>query len=692
MRHILFLLLLHAPVTAFLQQVVPPQTDDTLKATRALEEVVVEAFHSNRNWKEVPAAIALVGQKEINRYVNTSPVPVLNMIPGVRMEERSPASYRLSVRGSLLRSPFGVRNSKVYWDGIPLTDAGGNTYLNLVDLNTISQLEIVKGPAASMYGAGTGGAVLLHTANNFSDSGIHRFVTGITGGSYGLFHQQAGWDYSNKTFSSSLQQTHQQSDGYREQSSVRRDVLKWQGAIKNKNALFRMLLLYTDLYYQTPGGITLAQMQQNPQQARQPAGIFPGAVQQQASVYNKTLLGAVHNDLHLSDDITVQSFLSGNHTAFTNPFITNYEKRGEANFGAGSSITYSKQYAGNRFEWMTGAEWLYNHSLISDYGNRSGKADTLQFKDDIYAVQWFAYSQAQWTIKNKWVLTAGLSLNNQSYRYKRTTDPSPSFIQKNISAVLTPRVAVLYRLNMDVSLYLVAAKGFSPPSLAEVRPSDGNYYGNLGAEYGWNYEAGIKGNMAGRRLHFDVAAYFFDLRQAIVRRTNAAGAEYFVNAGSTRQHGVEALVVYRLLRSHERWIKNLSLQSSYSYQPYRFTDYQQSGVNYSGNKLTGVPENIWVSGMDIETKNNMYVSLSLNSTGRLPLTDANDAYADAYQLLQLKAGYRGKKEDKRWDIFAGIDNLLNQHYSLGNDINAAGRRFYNPAAERNLFAGMLYHF
>lgn len=692
MKRLLFLLLiLQSPVAAFLQQT-QQVSADTAKSERVLEEVVVEAFHANRNWRDVPAAIAVIGQKQMARYVNTSPVPVFNMIPGVRMEERSPASYRLSIRGSLLRSPFGVRNTKVYWDGIPLTDAGGNTYLNLIDLNTITGAELVKGPAASMYGAGTGGAVLLHSSNGFSDSGVHRFVTGITGGSYGLFHLQSGWDYSNKTFSSSLQQTHQQSDGYREQSSLRRDVLKWQGALQHQNALFRMLLLYTDLYYQTPGGITLAQMLQNPQQARQPAGNFPGAVQQQASVYNKTLLGALRSEINLSDHFTLQGFISGNHTAFTNPFITNYEKRGEANFGAGTAINYTKEKKGNRFQWTNGAEWLYNHSLISDYGNRSGKADTVQFKDDIYAVQWFAYSQAQWTLKNKWVLTAGLSLNNQSYRYKRITDPSPSFIQKNISAILTPRVAVLYHLNTDISLYLVAAKGFSPPALAEVRPSDGNYYGNLEAEYGWNYEAGIKGELFDRRLHFDVAAYFFDLRQAIVRRTNAAGAEYFVNAGGTRQHGMEAYLSYQLIRPGQQWIKSLKLESSYSYQPYRFTDYQQLGINYSGNKLTGVPANIWVSGMDIETGNGMYAVVSLNCTGSLPLTDANDAYADAYQLMQLKTGYRGMRDNKHWDIFAGIDNLLNQRYSLGNDINAAGKRFYNPAAGINFFAGMLYHF
>ena len=79
------------------------------------------------------------------------------------MEERSPGSFRLAIRGSSLRSPFGVRNVKVYWNGIPFTDAGGNTYLNLFDFNSIANIEVIKGPGGSMYGAGTGGVVLLES-------------------------------------------------------------------------------------------------------------------------------------------------------------------------------------------------------------------------------------------------------------------------------------------------------------------------------------------------------------------------------------------------------------------------------------------------------------------------------------------------------------------------------------------------
>ena len=42
----------------------------------------------------------------------------------------------------------------------------------------------------------------------------------------------------------------------------------------------------------------------------------------------------------------------------------------------------------------------------------------------------------------------------------------------------------------------------------------------------------------------------------------------------------------------------------------------------------------------------------------------------------------------KMEIFAGGDNLFNTKYSLGNDINAAGNRYYNAAPGVNYFAGV----
>lgn len=88
-----------------------------------LNEVTVTGYNNNRSISEIPASIATLSNSDLKRFSNTYILPAINTIPGVRMEERSPGSFRLAIRGSSLRSPFGVRNVKVYWNDIPFTDA-----------------------------------------------------------------------------------------------------------------------------------------------------------------------------------------------------------------------------------------------------------------------------------------------------------------------------------------------------------------------------------------------------------------------------------------------------------------------------------------------------------------------------------------------------------------------------------------
>lgn len=652
--------------------------------TTQLEDVSVQAFYNRTRWQAMPASVAVIRSADLKKTPTHTLLPVMNNIPGIRMEERSPGSYRFSVRGSLLRSPFGVRNVKIYWNQLPLSDGGGNTYLNLVDIGQINAATILKGPVASVYGAGTGGALLLRSELNFNRLPDHDWQAGISGGSYGFFQQHALWQYSDSFFSSQLKQVHMQSDGYRQQSAMRRDGMQWLATFKGKKQLWQLLNFYTDLFYQTPGGITETQFLQNPQQARQPAGMFLGAVQQQTAVYNKTWYSGVHHEWEVDTNNSFRSFLVLSGTHFRNPFITNYEQRQEWNTGIGTQWQYRLKKNEDEWSLHLGVEWLYQHAGIDNFSNKNGIKDTVQYRDQTHSTQWFPYLQVQYRIRQRWTIQAGISSNQQGYRYQRLTDPQPVHQRRKITSVLTPRISAGYSINQRVTLYALLTKGFSAPTLAEFRPSDGNFYADLDAESGWNMETGIKGYLFSDRLQFDIAWYRFKLNNAIVRRNALSGAEYFVNAGGAIQQGLELFVKMDLLHNDKYWLRRWSCWTAYSFQPYTFTDYRQGAIDYSNNRLTGVPRNTWITGMDIETQSGLYLYCSMNAVSAIPLNDANDAYAKAYQLLQARTGYR----KNRWEFFLSLDNGLNQIYSLGNDINAVGRRYYNAAAPRNFSFGM----
>jgi iron complex outermembrane receptor protein len=40
------------------------------------------------------------------------------------------------------------------------------------------------------------------------------------------------------------------------------------------------------------------------------------------------------------------------------------------------------------------------------------------------------------------------------------------------------------------------------------------------------------------------------------------------------------------------------------------------------------------------------------------------------------------------DFSLGVNNVFDQDYSLGNDLNAANNRYFNPAAKRNYSLGL----
>jgi iron complex outermembrane receptor protein len=690
LKLVIVILCLFVIISSFAQQ---KDSLNKLDDTTFLQNVTVTAFASQGKWKDAPVSIAVVTKNNLQRYDLASLVPSMNSVAGVRMEERSPGSYRFSIRGSLLRSPFGVRNIKIYWDDIPFTDATGNTYLQLIDVNTVNSVEIIKGPSASFYGANTQGTVILHS-DNYASTQKNNFNVGITGGSFGMFNEQAAWKYNSKSFVSNLQQGHLQNDGYRQQSALRRDVVQWNSKwnMSAKESL-SFLAFYSNLHYETPGGITQYQMDSLPTLARQPTSTLPGSVEQQAGVYNKTFFAGTTLQSSFSKKFGNTTSLVFNHTDFKNPFITNYEHRNESNYSGRTDFHYTYEQTGFKLQANAGAEVQYNDSYIRVYDNNKGIPGDGQYKDKVHTTQYFLFAQVNVNFGSKLLLQAGISRNQLQYWFNEITDSSTKYpLIKKAGPTACPRFAVSYALSKNISVFATAAKGFSPPTLAEVRPSTGIFDTELQAEYGWNYEAGFKGALINNRLEFNTSFYYFELKHAVVLRTDSTGADYYVNSGGTIQKGVEVWFNARIINNSKNFISVLNIWNSFSYQPYRFDEYVVGNSVYSGNKVTGVPRTINVSGVDIKSRNNYYANMTFNYTSSIPLNDANTVFAKPYHLLQMKIGKQINLNKCRINVFAGADNLLNEIYSLGNDINALGGRYFNPAPERNYYAGVKFEF
>ncbi|MEJ0031067.1 MAG: TonB-dependent receptor plug domain-containing protein [Bacteroidota bacterium] len=655
--------------------------------TKVLDQVIVKGYKSNRPLADVPATINVINSRDLNRFGPTSLVTTVNTTPGVRMEERSPGSYRFSIRGSVLRSPFGIRNVKFYWKGLPFTDGGGNTYFNLLDMATIGSMEILKGPGASLYGASTGGVVLLDSPPTNQE----KFTISMLGGSYGLSRfaaQIVTKPTKNSAFDVGISQQH--SDGYRQQSALDRLNIRmnYDQAINNHGKL-SFTYLYANLAYQTPGGLTLAQYEDDPQQARPATKVTPGAIEQKAKIYNSThYLGAMYQH-DWNEHWTTNIGAYGSITDFKNPTILNYEHRNENNIGARTETQYSFAEDKARISFGAEAQMLFGPDRV--YWNNNGVRDTLRTDDRLKSKVFFTFAQAEFQLPYEFLFTAGGSLNFLTYDFNRVSDTPDVSNTRNFKPGFFPRIALIKKFGRHFSIYSSLSNGFSAPTLAEVLPSTSQLNKTLNAEKGRSVEVGVRGDFFDQ-LRFNVTTYDFRLKETIVVRPNASGADSFVNAGTTSQKGIESTISWTpsimAFDNPDEYKSALRLWMSYTYNNYHFLNYVSGSTDLSGNRLTGVPPTVVVGGVDY-TLAGWYLNASINYTDHIPVNDANSEFAHDYKILSARVGKRFNIWNFRnVDVFAGVDNAFNEKYSLGNDLNAAGARYYNLASGRGFYGGL----
>lgn len=676
-----FTLLLFTPCFA---QEEEPDTSKTM------DEVTIRAFEQNRKASNSVAVVKILDFNNGDRYNKTSLVNGFNTVAGVRMEERSPGSYRINIRGSSLRSPFGVRNVKVYWNDIPVTDPGGNTYFNQFAWNNFSSIEIFKGPAGSMYGAGTGGLILMNTLSPWQPGASAEFITG----SNNVQNVFISGRFGKKDNRSQLSFAHNQTDGYRIQSRMGRDNFSWvsKANISEKQQISFSLLL-TDLYYQTPGALTLAEFNNNPRAARPAAGAFPSAVTAKAAIEQTNFLAGFTHLYKFTPAFTNYTTFYGSFTQLKNPAIRNYEKRSEPSLGGRTVFIYEKKNEAISWQVTAGSEFQDGFFSTSVFKNVNGVPDSLQTDDDIlYKVRSY-FLQGNLELNEKWFINTGLSVNRTKVSFTRLNRfPIVSQI-RNYRNELAPRISLKKIFGNDFSLRATVSRGFSPPTIAELLPSTGVISTDLEAEYGWNYEATVsysktKGQ---QRIQLEATGFYFKLNNALVQRRDISGADFFVNAGDVKQKGIELHAEYMYRAAALSFIDDFNIRLDYTYNHFRYGSFIKGTDDFSGKTVPSVPANTFSLLGDINLKNGFYSNITYYAAAKIFLNDANTATAEAYHLLGWRLGWRKTiKKKNKLNFYAGADNLLDETYSLGNDINAAANRFYNAAPGRNYYVGVSF--
>ncbi len=183
----------------------------------SLNEVRVAGYNGNKTIKETAGGVALITARDISRGTGVSLQPALNAIPGVRMDQSTLSEARISIRGNGVRSSFGMRNVKVYVNEIPVTEADGTTRIEALDINSIGRAEVIKGPASSIYGAGTGG--VLNFQLQRSPYQEQSMEVSALAGAYGLHRLATTYRNGGDKMNSYVSYGWQEYEGYRQHSN-----------------------------------------------------------------------------------------------------------------------------------------------------------------------------------------------------------------------------------------------------------------------------------------------------------------------------------------------------------------------------------------------------------------------------------------------------------------------------------------
>ncbi|GGK32837.1 TonB-dependent receptor [Yeosuana aromativorans] len=664
-----------------------------------LNEIIVSANHIPQRLKKATSSIDVITSNDIQRINNVNLTEVLNKVPGVYMQTGSLNTNKISIRGIGSRNLYGTSKIRAYFEDIPLTTGNGETTIEDFELGAISRFEIIKGAASSIYGAGLGGTIHLMPKNAFLNQKYIK--TELSLGSFGLTKEIVNFNYGTENNSFRAVYSNTKSDGYRDNNAYNRQTftINTNHYLNETNSL-SFLVSYVDLKSYIPSSVDENTYRNNPTAAAYTWAQSKGYEDSQRGIFGSTW------DHQFNEHAKVI-------TSIFSSFKKSYEPRpfdilSENTFALGlrSRLLGTDTLFGKELNWTLGTEFFKDRyiygtfeNLYQDYpqGTGSVEGDRLSnFKEN--RTYYNAFFETNYNITKSTTLSVGLNYNRTLYKLKDrfvTQDNPDQSGSYGFKGILSPKFGVSHELSKNISLFSNISHGFSPPTTSETLLPDGMINTNIKPETGWNYEIGTRTALYNSRLKIQVSLYRLAIKNLLVARRTGNDQFIGVNAGKTRHDGMELSLKYQWLTS-----KTFSLNHylTYSLNHYRFKDFVDGDNNYSGNKLTGVPSNILNTGIDINSQSGIYGTINFEHVGKMPITDSNSIFNDAYNLTNLKLGYRTSiKKTFLVNVYFGLDNVFDEHYASQILINARGfngaaPRYYYPGSPINFYLGININF
>lgn len=678
------------------------------ESTQTLESVVVTASRQAVTRAQTPVAIHKIGSALIQDMKALQLTEIINKVPGVVMLD-----YRNEQHGMGIRQPFGTSAYFLYMeDGLPLRPLGVFNHNALIESNLqgLNSVEVIKGPASSLYGPeAVGGAINL----------ITKTAPGIPTAQVGL--QVDEWGYKRVQFTAGAQVGKKWSimtGGY-----VARQKGSWASnsdfdkssinvrldyQLRPKTKLWGSFA-YNDYFSQTGGNIDSTGYYSRSYQS-------PADFTYRSSFSSRSRLTLEHKwSVNANSSLTAfyrDNALGQNPSysiSWTSPSLT---ASGQVNQNSFKSFGLMGQHSQN-FEFLNSklvAGFLLDRSPNDFWAYRINLAATLRpdkksvekftitqvlpstFLGNYSAVIWNKAAYAQFDLHpvEKLRLSLGGRFDQMSFDYTNFIDNSTG--TKSYEQ-FSPKLGVTYEASSALGFYGNFSKGFSPPALsavfrarpaAQVAATGEKFYLSIDPAVFSNYEVGGWASLWQNKVFFDYTFYRLEGNNELLGIRQPDNTMDYQSAGKTLHEGIEYQIT---IRPNDSW----NLRFGGTNAKHTFVDFVLSTrasdalKNVNGKEMPQAPNFIANSEVTYKYKG-ARIALEWQKIGPWFQDQVNNVSFEGLSVFNLRMGYNYKA----YQFFTNIMNLGDALYATtatrGN--NATDKSTYTPAAPRTVVAGV----
>jgi len=648
-----------------------------------LENVIVKSTKINSTIQQAPLSVTLKSFREEKNFNSQSSFSdFIKNTPGVftSSENNFSQDLRISIRGFGARSAFGIRGVKLIVDGIPETTPDGQSQLDNLPLGLVSNIEILRGPNANLYGNSSGGVISINTLTKSSEK-YYRY-SGIFGAyQYQSLQKTRILDWNNSSLI--IHYDKRRSNGYRDQSGYKSNILnlKYINDLDKKNKIVWQINYTDSPYAYDAGGLKLSEVKNDRRQARK------NNIDYDTYEKVKQIKTGISWNYNKNENTYFDSYFFYQNRDFLSKLPFNFGgiiTLDRNYYGLGTKLTKKSSFENRKRTLVLGIDHLNQSDDRRRYKNEFGDKGeiTLDQKERFKTTGVYLVNQASYS--------SGILI-----RYGARYDINNIGIHSDSVKLdkFNPSFGLSYSVNSRDNIFFSYGTSFETPTLNELSnnpngtlcpstcPKLTSYNKELKSNYSQNYEIGWRKSTS--NLILEAVAYITNSNNEILpyELEQFPGKNFYRNVGSTLRRGIEL--------NSQFFFDGGKLNLSYTLSKNEFKDFVLDGNNLEDNLIPGIPSQMLELDMIFNLSRGRSLIISNRLIGERYADNENETLVSSFNLFNLKYA---KEILSNSEIFIGANNVFNQDYYDNIRINAFGKRYYEPASKRNFYFGINFSF